>query len=301
MHLKWKRIRIGLRTVKTVAAVILAMVLVDSVGTTASKLVFAMLGAMAAVQPTFDDSLESCLTQIVGVTSGALAGVLLQLLPWHPLVVTGIGLVLVITLYNVLGIRYSPSLPCFIVVMVCTTPGVQPIVYAAGRIWDTTIGLGVGMLINSLVFPYDNSRQIRATAESLDKELLLFLEEMFDGDEVLPDPEKMTKMIDELARQLRIFENQRLLLAIRRKRLELEAFRAYQGMARALVAQLEVLCRMGRPGRLNEINRKRLEACGANIRDRRPMDSVQERDVVTNYHVGQILTLRRELLEALKK
>ena len=285
MHLKWKRIRIGLRTVKTVAAVILAMVLVDSVGTTASKLVFAMLGAMAAVQPTFNDSLESCLTQIVGVTFGALAGVLLQLLPWHPLVVTGIGLVLVITLYNVLGIRYSPSLPCFIVVMVCTTPGVQPIVYAAGRIWDTTIGLGVGMLINSLVFPYDNSRQIRATAESLDKELLLFLEEMFDGDEVLPDPEKMTKMIDELARQLRIFENQRLLLAIRRKRLELEAFRAYQGKARALVAQLEVLCRMGRPGRLNEINRKRLEACGANIRDRRPMDSVQERDVVTNYHV----------------
>ena len=37
------------------------------------------------------------------------------------------------------------------------------------------------------------------------------------------------------------------------------------------------------------------------IRDQRPLDSVMERDVVTNYHVRQILRLRRELLEALKK
>ena len=71
------KIRIGLRTIKTVAAVIIAMIIVDLYGTTASKLLFAMSGAMAAVQLTFKDSLESCLTQIVGVFLGALAGVLL--------------------------------------------------------------------------------------------------------------------------------------------------------------------------------------------------------------------------------
>ena len=57
---------------------------------------------------------------------------------------------------------------------------------------------------------------------------------------------------------------------------------------------------MGRPGRLNSENRRRLEANGARILDIRPLDSVMERDVVTNYHVGQVLTLRRELLEALR-
>ena len=46
---------------------------------------------------------------------------------------------------------------------------------------------------------------------------------------------------------------------------------------------------------------RRLEKCGAVIRDQRPLDAVTERDVVTNYHVRQILTLRRELIQALEK
>ena len=58
---------------------------------------------------------------------------------------------------------------------------------------------------------------------------------------------------------------------------------------------------MSRPGRLNEENRRRLIACGADIRDKRPLDSILERDVVTNYHIEQILRLRRELLDILKK
>ena len=58
---------------------------------------------------------------------------------------------------------------------------------------------------------------------------------------------------------------------------------------------------MDRPGRLNEENRRRMKACGACIRDERALDSVMEKDVVTNYHVSQILTLRRELLDILRK
>lgn len=295
------RIRIGLRTIKTTAAVVIAMIIVNFFGTTTSKLIFAMLGAMAAVQPTFKESLESCLAQIVGVIFGAIVGVLLLSLQLHSLVATGIGIILVITLYNALNIRFSPSLPCLIVVMLCTGSETQPLLYAVGRIWDTAIGLGVGMLINMLIFPYDNSRQIRATVESLDLELIRFLENMFDGDNSLPDAEKMAQKIDDMAHQLSVFSNQKLLLHMRRQRRDLETFRVCEGKARELVAQMEVLCRMGRPGRLNPENRRRLLACGAQIRDTRSLDSVLERDVVTNYHVAQILTLRRELLEALRK
>lgn len=295
------RFHIGLRTIKTVAAVVIAMAIVDSYGATTSKLIFAMLGAMAAVQPTFKESIESCLTQILGVLFGALTGVLLLALPVTHLVAAGIGIVLVITLYNALHIRFSPSLPCFIVVMLCTAEGIQPISYALGRIWDTAIGLGVGMLINTLIFPYDNSRQIRSTVESLDRELIFFLEEMFDGDDILPDAEKMEHKIDDMARQLKIFSNQRLPLRLHRQRRELEAFQVCQGKARELLVQLEVLCRIGRPGRLSEENHRRLTDCGAKIRDQRPLERPAELDVVTNYHVCQILTLRRELLLALGK
>lgn len=291
---------IGLRTLKTAAAIVISMFIVDAYGASSSRLIFAMLGAMAAVQPTFKESVESCLTQISGVFLGALAGVLLLSLPIHPLVAAGIGVVLVIMVYNALHIRFSPSLPSFIVVLLCTTPGVQPLSYGLGRIWDTAIGLGVGMAINTLIFPYDNSRRIRSTIESLHKELILFLEDMFDGDNILPDAGDTSHTIDDMHKQLKIFENQKLMFHLRRQKKDLERFRQCEGKARELLAHMEVLSRMGVPGRLSEENRQRLISCGACVRDRRQLSSVMEKDIVTNYHVSRVLTLRLELLEALK-
>lgn len=298
--MKAKKVHIGLRTWKTAVAVILAMVIVDAYGATTSKLFFAMLGAMAAVEPTFRESVESCLTQIIGVLFGALIGIVLLALKLPPLVITGIGIVVVITLYNALGIRFSPSLPCLIVVTLCTTEVPSPVEYTLTRVWDTAIGLAVGMAVNTLVFPYDNSRQIHTMAESLDREVIRFLEEMFDGDDVLPDSAAMTQTIDTMARQLKIFSNQKLVLRLRRQQEELEVFRTCEGKGREMLARMEILSRMGRPGRLNDENRLRLKACGAQIRDGRSAKNPQERDMVTNYHVRQILGLRLELLEALK-
>lgn len=295
-----RKLHVGLRTVKTALAIIVSMVIVELYGATSDKLIFAMLGAMAVIQPTFKESLEACASQIVGVSVGALFSLVLDALPIGPMLSIGIGVIGIIAVYNALRLKISPSLPCFILVMICLSDTMEPISYALGRIWDTAIGLGVGMLINMLILPYNNSQQIRGTIESLDKDLLRMLEDLFDGDDMLPDPEGMVKRVSAIGAQLTLFSNQRLLLHLRRQREELERYRVCEQKARALVAQMEVLCRMGRPGRLNDENRRRLEASGARILDRRPLDSVMEQDVVTNYHVGQVLTLRRELLEALR-
>lgn len=298
--LKKFNIHIGLRTIKTAAAVIIAMLLVDIYGTTTSKLIFAMLGAMAAVQPTFKESWESCLTQIVGVLFGAVLGVVLLYLPIPRLAIAGIGVVLVITLYNALHIRFAPGLPCLIVVILCTTPDIHPFEYALGRIWDSAIGLGVGMLINMLIFPYDNSRRIRETVESLDREVVAFLEDMFDGDDHLPDTEIMTAKVSDMAKQLTIFSNQRLFLKRKKQTSELEMFRLCESKAKVLIARMEVLSRMDAPGTLSEENCRLLRECGANISQEGAQEIAQERDVVINYHVRQILKLRSELLEVLQ-
>ena len=300
MHRRLSRIRIGLRTLKTVVAVILAMIIVDFYGATSSKLLFAMLGAMAAVQPTFKDSVESCLTQIVGVLFGGVAGVALVALPLPPALSAGIGIALVIVTYNALRIRFSPSLPCFIVVMLCTTPDILPMEYALGRFWDSAIGLGVGMLINSLIFPYDNRREIRSTMESLDRELILFLEDTFNGDKRVPCAEGAIEKIDGMDKQLKIFAKQKLLMRPSRQKQELEAFRSYENKAMRLVTHMQVLCRMEHLGRLDDENRRRLKEAGANITDRRELVERTDRDIVTNYHVHKILELRRELLDSLE-
>jgi len=298
MRKKHIKIHIGLRTIKTAVAVIAAMAVVDALGATTSPLIFAMLGAMSAMEPTFKDSLEACVVQTASVLLGALASIVLLALKLPMLATTGIGIILVITFFNVCRIRFSPSLACLIVVTLCTADAAQPLMYAARRIWDTAIGMIIGMGVNTLIFPYDNSNQIRTLLVSLDQEVIRFLEDVFDGDDVLPDVDKMTGKIDDMARQLKIFGNQRLVLHLKRQKAELEQFQQCEGMARELLARMEVLSRMGRPGRLNDENRQRLKTCGAEIRDRRTLKNPQERDIVTNYHVRQILSLRAELLGA---
>ncbi len=300
MHKKLTRVRIGLRTAKTTVAIIISMVLVHFYGTTDSKYIFAMLGAMGAMEHTFQESLEACLTQVVGVLFGAVTSLVLLLLPIPSIIQCAIGILLTITLYNSLRIRFSPSLPCMLIVIMCTTEGIQPIPYAVSRFWDTAIGLAVGMLINTLVFPYDNSRRIRATVESLDKEVIAFLEEIFDGDSILPDPMAMVRRIDELESQLQIFSRQKFWLHPRRQSRKLRQFRRCGVCARQLVSHMEVLCSLARPGILSQENRQQLISCGANIRDERKLELFQESDIVANYHVAEVLRLRNELLEKLK-
>jgi uncharacterized membrane protein YgaE (UPF0421/DUF939 family) len=140
------RFRLGLRTVKTAAAAVLAMVLVGLYGANESNVFFAIMGAMVVMEPTFNGSVEACLNQIVGVTFGAAMGLLLFALRLPPLVALGIGIVLVIVLYNGLKIRFSPTLACFMVVTLCIDPGLHPVTYALERLWDTAIGLVVGTL-----------------------------------------------------------------------------------------------------------------------------------------------------------
>lgn len=299
--MKPAKFRIGLRILKTAAAVVLSMAIVNTYGATTSKLVFAMLGAMAAMEPTFQDSLKSCLTQIVGLFFGALIAILLLRFSIHPLISAGIGIILVITLYNTFHIHFSPSLPCLIVVTLCTTPDIQPLSYALGRFWDSTIGLSVGMLINTLIFPYDNSQKIKATAEGLDKELLLFLEDLFDGDSFFPNEEKMIQKTTEMAAQLTIFSKQRPIYHARRYQRTRQSFQNFEKKARLIVIHMAVLSRMGHPGILNEENKELLLQCGAAISEQNHPEQPTEKDIVTNYHVRQLLLLREELLTELQQ
>lgn len=155
------------------------------------------------------------------------------------------------------------------------------------------------MLVNTLIFPYDNSRQILATMESLDRELIRFLEDLCDGDDQMPDARAMSRQIRKMESQLMIFSNQKLLLHLSRQKKELEIFRSCEGKAKVLVARMEVLSRMEKPGILSPENRQALEACGATVKDQRSLELFGEMDIVMNYHIRQILLLRRELLEVL--
>lgn len=291
------RIPVGLRTVKTAVAVMLSLVIVEHYGASPAKVVFATIGAMSAVGPTFKASVRSCLTQICGVAIGGALAICMTQLYVPNTISVGFGIVLIITVYQYFRLKLVPVLPCLMLVNICLNPAVEGLSYALGRLWDTAIGLGVGMLINTLIFPYDNSRKIRQTMEGLDRDLIRFLEDMFDGDEHLPEAEKIARKIDALEGQLVLFSEQRLLRRKKQKR-ELEQLRGCEDTAQALVIELETLRNMERPGQLNEENWKALSILGAKITAPGTGPFTVE-DLVANYHVNRILVLRQELREEL--
>ena len=108
---------------------------------------------------------------------------------------------------------------------------------------------------------------------------------------------KDANMCDECARKLSPwFTNRR-----QSTKAEIQKQMSYRESNQQAVNAFHITRTLGRDTKLylDEDNRKSLLACGANIRDSRPLDSIMERDVVTNYHVRQILRLRRELLDTL--
>ena len=298
MKINYKRIHIGRRTLKSAIAVILALVVVSMFGTTSasSRMVFAMLGAMAAMENTFKQSLEACMAQFIGMILGAIVAAGLSFMPIHSMLTVGIGVVVIIVLYNLLGIHYSPNLPCLVVLMSCMNADVYPFEYALGRLWDTAIGLAIGMLINVLVLPYDNSLKIRQAIEYLEKEVIVFLEDMFDGDKEYPNTEKMRETINDMAGQLGIYSKQWIPYHVKNDKQKLDVFLKCESKSRELLAQMEVLHQMENPGRLDPEIKQRLEKSGAVIRDCRKIIRYEEEDIITNYHVSKILDLREELI-----
>lgn len=288
-----KKVPVGMRTIKTALAVTLSLMAVEYYGASTAKVVFATIGAISAVGPTFTASLLACMTQICGVTVGALLAMALMALHPPGIVGVGIGIIVIITSYHHLKLKLVPVLPCLVLVNICLNPQVEAVSYSLGRIWDTAIGLAIGMLVNTLIFPYDNSRTIRQMMESLDDDLIRILEDLFDGDDHQPNADDLEKKVDALEGQLAIFSQQRLLRRKRQKR-EIQRLSTCEDTAQALMVELAALCSMPAVGRLNPENRQALLALGAKVSRETPAGETTE-DVVSNYHVSQVLRLRQKL------
>ncbi len=289
---------VGLRTLKTAVAVSAAILLVEQYGTSMDELLFGVMGAFAAMEPTFKAAVRGCIAQFSGVIVGVLLSLIMRTMEIPGAVAAGVGIVLVMALYQLLSWKSSPVLPCLILVTICTKPELSALTYGAERIWNTALGLAVGMVINMLVFPYDNSKKIQQAMYSLDEDLILFLQDMFDGDDHLPATEELEKKIDSLEAQLATFADQRLLRRRRQKR-TLARLQYCEDTARSLLLEVEVLRSIDHIARLNKENWAALRELGARIPDAQSQNRFTVEDLVVNYHVARTLELRQQLKDAL--
>ena len=301
MAIQWKkpRIPVGLRTLKTAVAVSVSILLVEQYGTSADELLFGVMGAFSAMEPTFKGSMRGCTAQFIGVLMGVLLSLSMRALDIPGVVAAGVGIILVMACYQILRLRSSPVLPCLILVTICTNPMLGAVTYGLERLWNTALGMGAGMVINMIIFPYDNGKKLHQVMVSLDEDLIRFLEDMFDGDDQLPDPEGMERKLDALEAGLTVFSDQRLLIHPRRHRRLIARYQSCEGTVRALLREVEVLHGLKHVDRLNRENREALLALGAKVPPAATDNRFSVEDLVVNYHVSRALVLRKQLKEEL--
>ncbi len=157
-----KRIHIGLRMIKTVIAVFLCALIGWLRGEPAF---FSMIAAVACMQNTTDQTVETALNQVLGTVIGALFGLAAvyiellaglqqqQLMPVYYLIVSVMLIPVIITTLLI----KKPSISAFVCIVFLSVAVTQigsshPWIYALERTFDIFMGVVVAFLIN-LVLP----------------------------------------------------------------------------------------------------------------------------------------------------
>ena len=290
--------RIGLRTVKTGLAVIIALFL-DTLRA-APLPIFAAIGAIVVMSRTLSDAITAATTQLAGITCGALAGCLFALLfPNDRYVAIGLGLILLIPICHPLRIGFAVPLTCIVFVSVCLYDPARgtPVAYAINRFLDTSIGLSTGFVINAVIKPYNNhSLILRLFDEYLASFIPALRELLLHGHYpvLAPFETKMRRLHDEI----RIFSEQPFPYRKQRK-IESAYLNGCYQLAEKMYMALAALCGMDTLGLPCEKSYKRLAALGIKLPVAIPAAGLDEYSTVLTYHLNTLLDARSYLTELL--
>lgn len=277
---------IGLRTIKTAIAVALALLIADLRGSPAA--IFAAIGAIVAMNRTLGDAVQSCLTQFFGILLGAGFGSIMVLV-FNNFRYPGIaiGIIGLILLCVKLKLQFAVPLACIVFVSICLSPAEEALFYGLNRLIDTSIGLGVALIINIILKPYKNHKKIR--------NLFLHYLQVLPGyintrviEGQYPDLTPLYQQISQISEELLVFEKQNLF------RMEDHAeqavfFRGCEQLAQSLLQELVALCGMGEEINLYEKNTKRFHIIGLAEVQGIKKESQKEEDIVSNYHLSNFL------------
>ena len=288
---------IGLRTIKTALAVVVSMLVASLFGPPS---IFPALSAIAVMRHTFQESLQECKNQAVGICIGGILGCVTVLLyPSPPIWIMGLGVIVIILLCTTLHVTFSCSLSLAIFIVACMTDRSEVVTSTLTRLFHTGIGLGIGLAINYLIVPYDNSSKIYALLRQVADCLPLYLDAcMLKG--LNPDLGELDGLLARLHDELAIYHHQRFQKRARHKE-EYVYMSGCVQLAERIQQELTALCCLDSPGFPDQDNRFRLRCLNLKLPERKEpaYHSSEEDDTVTNYHLRKLLEACAFLLELL--
>lgn len=290
---------IGLRTVKTGAAVVLALML-DSLRGADSLPIFAAIGAIVVMSRTLADSITAATTQLAGTVCGAVAGCLfVLLLPNDRMLAVGLGLILLIPICHPLRIGFAVPLTCIVFVSIClyNPANGSPVLYAVNRFLDTSIGLAVGFAVNAVLKPYNNHGLILRLFTQYTAAFVPCLDELLSRGHY-PDLAPLDRQYRRLRDEVQLYADQPLPHPAQRRQ-ETAYLRGCLQLAEKMYTELAALCGMDCLGIPDRRSRGRLAALGLALPTQPALRPDDPDSVVLNYHLNNLLDAHQFLSEML--
>lgn len=298
---KHLHIPLGLRIVKTALAVTLSVLLVRLFVDNSLTAFYAAFGAAIAMETTFTRSLRQALTQLVGVLAGTLFGYVSVLLfpTITPAWIAGLGVMILLVLSQVFKLSFSASLSCIIFLSACLTPTDNILRDSLFRLRDTSVGIGVALVINALIRPYNNKKRILSVLAQL-RSLMPPLLQQIIVKECVPDLSDLVPLLRRLDREMELYHSQRF---FHRTHDDEALLAGCKQLVERMVEELEAICGMDTPGDLAMENAARMQELGMDL----PEAGISGRKctrhdtIVMNYHLDKLLAAYRFLGELMEE
>lgn len=132
---------------------------------------FAAIATIISMENTIANSFKAGKNRLKGTLLGASTGLLFAIVAQGNPVLAGVGIMAVIWICHRMDWKNAIAISCivFLAVMV-NLDGENPLMYSLYRLEDTFVGVGVAIMVNYFVFPFNNESVIRRTyKESIDK------------------------------------------------------------------------------------------------------------------------------------
>lgn len=281
--LKLKQFKIGLRTIKTSAAVGLSMFLVDLLDLESP--LFAGIGAISSMQSAVSKSFIEGKTRMLGTFVGATLGFIISTLLPQNYFFLSLGIIIIIVINNLFGWKKSLQLSCYVYLSIFLSDVDERIPYATYRLLSTFVGIVVGTIINYFIAAPDVKQKFiksKAHIYETSKELVYNLVSKEKEIEL----EELTKELNSLENNFNLYK-QELDYHITKSKIS-EASINILGMIDEIYNALHTLIRLQMKPILNKENAELYKKI-YNLDYQPSARENNELDIVYNYHLNRIL------------
>ncbi|HBA03590.1 MULTISPECIES: aromatic acid exporter family protein [unclassified Clostridium] len=160
---------IGMRNIKTALAAVISVIVAELFHLQSPF--FVVTGALISMETTVKKGINAGIARVLGTIMGGIIGIITVLIDPGNIFLLFLGMVLLITLLNILKWQDSISMACVVFCVIMITMTSENIVlYAFQRTVDTIVGIVISIIINYIISPPSDSKFAKGKSEHEDDE-----------------------------------------------------------------------------------------------------------------------------------